>query len=87
MIGYKEPSLAFYQGGTIREQGENDFLLTHPPPEWPRFLVIARTSGTGMPAAVKSQWHLAGVTRGRDLADKSADVDGLRPSQTRRLMV
>ncbi len=40
MIAYKEPSLAFYQGGTIREQTENDFLVTHPPTDWPKWLTI-----------------------------------------------
>jgi hypothetical protein len=71
MIAYKEPSLAFYQGGTIREQGENDFLLTHPPADWPKFLVIREDVWDRMPQPVKSQWQLAGVTRGRDLADKA----------------
>ena len=71
MIQYKEPSLAFYQGGTIREQSENDFLLNHPPSEWPRFLVIREDIWDRMPGTVKSQWQLAGVTRGRDLADQA----------------
>jgi 4-amino-4-deoxy-L-arabinose transferase-like glycosyltransferase len=71
MIAYKEPSLAFYQGGTIREQPENDFLLNHPADQWPRFLVIREDVWDRMPPAVKSQWQLAGVTRGRDLADKA----------------
>jgi hypothetical protein len=38
MIGFTEPSLAFYQGGTIRPQAE-DFLATQPPDKWPQYVV------------------------------------------------
>jgi hypothetical protein len=71
MIAYKEPSLAFYQGGTIREQSENDFLLTHPPDQWPRFLVIREDIWSRMPADVKAKWDDLGSSRGLDLADKA----------------
>lgn len=40
MIGFKEPSLAFYQGGTIREQSDNGYLIKTPREEWPRWTVI-----------------------------------------------
>ena len=40
MIEFKEPSLAFYQGGTIREQSEN--ALPDPSmPDSPRWIVIS----------------------------------------------
>ncbi|HZL36455.1 MAG TPA: glycosyltransferase family 39 protein [Tepidisphaeraceae bacterium] len=39
MVDYKEPSLGFYQGGTIREC-KKDALLAMPFKAWPRWLVI-----------------------------------------------
>jgi hypothetical protein len=70
MIAYKEPSLAFYQGGTIREQSENDFLATHPPEQWPTWTVIRQDVWDRMPAAVKARLEVVGSCRGLDLADK-----------------
>jgi hypothetical protein len=43
MIDYKETSLAFYQGGTIRAKDDNFFDLT-PPLEWPGWVVITESS-------------------------------------------
>ena len=40
MIGFKEPSLAFYQGGTIREQSNDTYLANTPSESWPRWTVI-----------------------------------------------
>jgi 4-amino-4-deoxy-L-arabinose transferase-like glycosyltransferase len=70
MIAYKEPSLAFYQGGTIREQPENDFFLNHPPAEWPEWTVIREDVWTRMPPDVKAQLDVVGSARGLDLPDK-----------------
>jgi hypothetical protein len=70
MIAYKEPSLAFYQGGTIREQSENDFLLTHPPQQWPRWIVIRGDVWDRMPDAVKAHVDVVGGARGLNLADR-----------------
>jgi hypothetical protein len=71
MVAYKEPSLAFYQGGTIREQSENDFLLTHPPDQWPTWLVIRGDIWDRMPDDVKARLEVVGSARGLDLADKA----------------
>ncbi len=40
MTGYNEPSLAFYQGGTIRFR-EKNFLARTDPGEWPEWIVIS----------------------------------------------
>jgi 4-amino-4-deoxy-L-arabinose transferase-like glycosyltransferase len=40
MIDYKEPSLAFYQGGTIREESRDNYLATVDPIYWPDWIVI-----------------------------------------------
>ncbi len=39
MLDYKEPSLAFYQGGTIRE-GRETSLPDDPPDRWPKWVVV-----------------------------------------------
>ena len=39
MIGFTEPSLAFYQGGTIRPRPDN-FLTTASPSDWPNWIVL-----------------------------------------------
>jgi 4-amino-4-deoxy-L-arabinose transferase-like glycosyltransferase len=70
MIAYKEPSLAFYQGGTIREQPENDFLVTHPPAEWPRWVVVREDVWDRMPAEVTRQLEVVSQCRGVAYADK-----------------
>jgi 4-amino-4-deoxy-L-arabinose transferase-like glycosyltransferase len=64
MIGYKEPAVAFHQGGTIREQSDNDFLMKTPPSDWPRFLVIRDDIWQRTPDAVKSQLEELGSARG-----------------------
>ena len=48
MIGYEEPSLAFYQGGGAREK-EDQYLLTTPPAQWPRWIVIANHDWENVP--------------------------------------
>jgi 4-amino-4-deoxy-L-arabinose transferase-like glycosyltransferase len=70
MIAYKEPSLAFYQGGTIREQSENDFLQTHPRDQWPRFLTIREDIWQKLPDAIKQELEVLGTARGWAYADK-----------------
>ena len=39
MIGFTEPSLAFYQGGTIRPKPDN-FLTTASPSDWPNWIIL-----------------------------------------------
>jgi 4-amino-4-deoxy-L-arabinose transferase-like glycosyltransferase len=69
MIAYKEPSLAFYQGGTIREQSENDFLAVHPPTDWPKWTVMREDVWKNTPDSVKRKLDVIGSCRGLDLAD------------------
>jgi len=40
MVDYDEPSLAFYQGGTIGK-AEKPYLRQTPPEQWPRWIVIS----------------------------------------------
>ena len=38
MMDYKEDSLPWCEGGTVRQQRDNDFLLHNPPENWPKFI-------------------------------------------------
>ncbi len=40
MVQYKEPSLAYYQGGTIREQPLENLLNETPSEQWPRWIIM-----------------------------------------------
>jgi 4-amino-4-deoxy-L-arabinose transferase-like glycosyltransferase len=64
MIGYKEPGVAFHQGGTVREQPDNEFLLKTPPQQWPRFLVVRDDVWQATPPDVKAQLEELGAARG-----------------------
>jgi len=52
MIGYAEPSLAFYQGGGAREQLP-DYLQTTPQSQWPRWIVISIQNWENVPPNVQ----------------------------------
>jgi len=77
MIGYKEPSLAFYQGGTIREQRDNLFLQTHSPGDWPDWLVITESLWHQTPARIQHDFELIASARGWNYSDRGRIVDVL----------
>ena len=61
MIDYREDSVPYYQGGTIAAAEEN-FFQTHPPSQWPRWVVISKQAWTRIPAAstayrIHSRFH------------------------------
>jgi 4-amino-4-deoxy-L-arabinose transferase-like glycosyltransferase len=68
MLEYKEPSLAFYQGGTIREDRAtvitNKLLDSHPP-----WLVITQTMWDKADPSVRSRLTIVSRARGLNLAD------------------
>jgi hypothetical protein len=71
MIDYKEPSLAFYQGGTLVEQPANRFLETTPPARWPMWIVMPKTLWDAMPSEIRSQLDIvAPPVRGINYAGK-----------------
>jgi hypothetical protein len=77
MIGYKEPSLAFYQGGTIREERDNHFLQTHPRGDWPDWLVITESIWRQTPRNIQGEFELMDSERGWDYSDRGRIVDVL----------
>ena len=70
MIEFKEPSLAFYQGGTIREQPDDQFLVKTDFAQWPRWFVIREDVWKKMPESVASRLEVVGAARGLAYADK-----------------
>lgn len=69
MIDYKEPSLGFYQGGSIREELDDRFLINAPPEHWPRWLVITDEQFRQAPDDVQERWTLIGAVDGIAYAD------------------
>ncbi len=74
MIDYKEPSLAFHQGGTLRER-KDDFLNVTPVEQWPKWMVMTDTIWTALPPAKQAALETIGTYRGLNLADKARVTD------------
>jgi hypothetical protein len=66
-------SLAVYQGGTIRPQPDNAFLVNTPVFEWPKWIVITEAVWKRMPPQVKSKLDVIHTVRGLNYAGKDAD--------------
>jgi 4-amino-4-deoxy-L-arabinose transferase-like glycosyltransferase len=82
MIDYKEPSLAFYQGGTIREESRDDYLTVVDPIFWPRWIVVTDAVWERTPADKKKLLEEMGTVRGWDYAGKGVvEVKVLRQVQ------
>jgi hypothetical protein len=77
MIDYKEPSLAFYQGGSIREQRDNDYLQKTSPLLWPKWLVITEAVWRTVPQDIRDNWLELDRVHGWAYADGGKIVDVL----------
>jgi 4-amino-4-deoxy-L-arabinose transferase-like glycosyltransferase len=75
MIDYKEDSLPFYQGGTIRPQRLNPFLNKEPPENWPTYLVITREIWDKTSDSAKSHLQVLKTFHGLAYAAKGRVVD------------
>jgi 4-amino-4-deoxy-L-arabinose transferase-like glycosyltransferase len=73
MIDYKETSLAFYQGGTIRPQSQNDWLVVNPSSQWPRWIVMSDAIWKRMPDQVREKLEVVQTVHGVNYAGKDAD--------------
>jgi 4-amino-4-deoxy-L-arabinose transferase-like glycosyltransferase len=76
MLDYKEPSLAFYQGGTIRENSSMNLtpaLLD----EAPRWLVITREIWSKTPEATRQRLEIVDTATGLAYADGGRTVEVL----------
>ncbi len=75
MIDYKEPSLAFYQGGTIREQANNNYLAITPPAKWPNWFVMTHAIWDQTPIDRRKLLERIDTQRGLDYADQGKIVE------------
>jgi hypothetical protein len=75
MIDYKEDSLPFYQGGTIRPQPKNTFLASEPVEKWPLYLVITREIWDATPESAKAHLEMLRTFHGLAYAAKGRIVD------------
>ena len=74
MIEYKEPSLAFYQGGSIVEKSTNRFLEVTPPEQWPTWIVMPKSLWDTTRPETRAKLEMIGdPVRGVNYAGK---VDG-----------
>jgi len=62
MIDYREDSLAFYQGGTIRRADTG--LFDAPRAEWPMWVVFSARAWDPLPAAVRDEFDVVARVRG-----------------------
>jgi len=75
MACYKEPSLAFYQGGTIREAAQNDYLRCTPLQQWTKWVVLPDSEWRRTPADLREHFQVVGTVHGCNYAGA---VDGHR---------
>jgi 4-amino-4-deoxy-L-arabinose transferase-like glycosyltransferase len=76
MIGYAEPTLAFYQGGTIREGGKIGFVRVCQPQFTP-WIVLPKTMFDAAPEDLRRPFEVVGSVHGMAYADKGKWVDVL----------
>jgi len=69
MIDYKEPSLAFYQGGTIEEIPDKLYLVDKARSHWPRWIITDRRVWDMMPPRVQHDLRIVTVVHGLNYAD------------------
>jgi 4-amino-4-deoxy-L-arabinose transferase-like glycosyltransferase len=81
MLDYREPSLAFYQGGTIRERyfgdGKSNYLALSNRPHWTRWMVITRTAWNETEPASRALLRPSPSFHGLAYADGGRVVDVL----------
>jgi hypothetical protein len=77
MVDYKEPSLGFYQGGTIREVEKKADLIYRPLNQWPHWVVITRDAWNMVPADSRKRLRIVETRRGWSYADQGRVVEVL----------
>ena len=69
MLGYMEPSLAFAQGGTIREAGDL-WLSRKLEPQLPDWIVVTQTLWDQAPPEIHNDFEIIGQEFGLAYADR-----------------
>lgn len=81
-IGYKEPSLVFHQGGTLRPV-EKEFLTTHDSSQWPEWIVIKGSLWETLDADIRDRFDIVDAFHGINPADDPKPIDVLVARQKR----
>jgi len=81
MIGYREQSVPFYQGGTIREENDR-FLISQPEASWPRYIVVTRAVFDSLPKQTQDRLQVLAEFEGMNYAKS---VQKIRVLVARRL--
>lgn len=66
--GWLEPSMDFYQGGTLEHYDEDHLLERHAPEYWPRVMIITRRTWDESPESIQAQLRVVGKVRGLSYA-------------------
>ena len=74
MVDFKEDSLAYYQGGTIRSR-DDAFLLTGPIDQWPQWIVLTRDLLAQMPPDRVAILDVIGTVPGWAYADHGRPIE------------
>jgi 4-amino-4-deoxy-L-arabinose transferase-like glycosyltransferase len=74
-IDYKEDSLPFYQGGTIRIQEQTAYLEKNPPEHWPTYMVLTKQIWDKTPEAAKAHLEILKSYKGWAYASRGRIVD------------
>jgi 4-amino-4-deoxy-L-arabinose transferase-like glycosyltransferase len=74
MIDYKEPSLGFYQGGTIREESDSKRFLASPLSDWPKWVVMTREVWRNTPPEDKPYLRIVDSCKGWALGMRVEEV-------------
>ena len=75
MVDYKEPSLAFYEGGTIREMEHSQTVISGKTDQWTSWMVITGDVWNRSSPAVRAHLQVIAHFRGLSVADSMRDVD------------
>jgi 4-amino-4-deoxy-L-arabinose transferase-like glycosyltransferase len=74
MVDYKEPSLAFYQGGTLREH-RREFLAPKHRQEWPHWLAVTAEAWNEAAPDIRGEYREIARERGWAYSDSNRVVE------------
>lgn len=81
-LGYREPTLPFYQGGSLRVFEVNDYLKVTPSEKWPKMMVLTGEIWEETPPELQEKLDILGKRHGLAYADggRTYDLYVVRPN-------
>jgi hypothetical protein len=77
MIDYKEDTLPWYDGGSIRGERDNTFLTDTLPSDWPQWIVLTSDIWKKTPPLIQQRFDVRATVRGWEYAEQGRIVDVL----------